>query len=635
MRDGFIKAAAGTLDTVVADTGHNCEEIKKRIAQADGLGVNLLALPELCVTAYSCGDLFFSQALLSSALEALEDIRLFTRGRYPLVVLGMPLRYGGKLYNCAVAVRDGHILAAVPKTHLPNYCEFYEMRHFASGGGIKDAYIKLGGETVPFGTDILLCHENMEDYCLGLEVCEDLWAPCPPGDRLCLCGATVMVNISASNETIGKAGYRRMLTQSTSARLMCGYVYANAGMGESTQDAVFSQHNIICENGAILAENPPFGGAGLTVSELDLQRLAGERQKNTSFVPLELPMRRISFSQELRTVELSRFYGKNPFVPGDAGERDQRAELILSIQANALKKRLVHTGAGAAVLGISGGLDSCLALLVTVRAFDLMGRDRRDIICVTMPCFGTTRRTRSNAEKLCEYLGVSFRTVDIGPAVELHFRDIGHDPEKHDTTYENCQARERTQVIMDIANGSGGIVVGTGDLSELALGWCTYNGDHMSMYGVNASIPKTLVRYLVGYEAGRSGSELSAVLLDILDTPVSPELLPARADGSIAQKTEDLVGPYELHDFFLYYFLRFGFSPAKIFRLAKYAFAGDYDDDTIKKWLRTFVRRFFSQQFKRSCMPDGPKVGSAALSPRGDWRMPSDASAAAWLSQLE
>jgi NAD+ synthase (glutamine-hydrolysing) len=635
MKFGFIKAAAASVDVTVADTAFNTAQIVERIDKADALGVNLLVFPELCVTGYSCGDLFFSQTLQAAAEAAVGEICRHTAGKYPLVIVGAPLRRGSKLYNCAVAMSDGHILAVVPKTYLPNHEEFYEKRQFASGAETGGS-ITVGGESVPFGTDILLRHRSMPDYCVGLELCEDLWAPCPPSGGLCLAGATIIANPSASDELIGKADYRRLLVRSTSARFLCGYVYCNAGETESTQDVVFSRHHIIGENGSILAENAPFGADELTVSEIDVCRLSADRHKNTSFQPEgEELCRVVTFQQEMRKTHLTRTVGKNPFVPPEDAQIAQRAEAILAIQTAGLKKRLEHTRSKCAVVGISGGLDSCLALLVMVRAFDKMQRPRRDIVAVTMPCFGTTDRTRSNAEKLCAELGVTLKTVDITRAVKLHFEDIGHDINDHDVTYENAQARERTQVIMDIANQCGGLLVGTGDLSELALGWCTYNGDHMSMYGVNASVPKTLVRYIVRYEARRFGGELEKVLMDILDTPVSPELLPAKDDGSIAQRTEDLVGPYELHDFFLYYMLRFGFGPGKIYRLARCAFGEDYDGETIKKWLMAFTRRFFSQQFKRSCMPDGPKVGSVSLSPRGDWRMPSDASAAVWLREIE
>ena len=635
MKDGFIKVSAGALKTHLADTAANIREISSAVSLAEEEGVDLLVLPELCVTGYSCGDLFFSEKLLSGAEAALAEIAGLTLGKRVLVIAGAPLRRLGKLYNCAVAVQNGRLLAAVPKTFLPNYNEFYEKRQFSSGRGIHGEELCVAGQSVPFGTDILLQNDLFPAFTLGLEVCEDLWAPVPPCERLALAGAAVIANCSASNELIGKADYRRLLVSSTSARLLAAYVYSGAGEGESTQDVVYSQHCIIAENGTVLAENPPFGREKLTTSEIDLFRLLGERHKNTSFEPDPEGVRVICFSQSVRPTPLTRCIDKNPFVPASSGERSARAESILRIQASGLARRVEHTRAKCVVIGISGGLDSCLALLVAVRAFDMLSRRRGDIVAVTMPCFGTTSRTRRNAETLCRELGVSFREVDIGRAVTQHFADIGHDESVRDVTYENSQARERTQVIMDIANELGGFVVGTGDLSELALGWATYNGDHMSMYGVNASVPKTLVRYIVRYEAENSGDALRSVLLDILATPVSPELLPAESDGSIAQKTEELVGPYELHDFFLYYMLRFGFSPAKIYRLAKYAFSGEYDDAVIKKWLVNFVRRFFSQQFKRSCLPDGPKVGSASLSPRGDWRMPSDAVCSIWLSEAE
>ncbi len=636
MKDGFLKVAAGSVRTTVADTRANAAEIKARIEEADRAGVNLLVLPELAITGYSCGDLFYSETLQRGALAALEEIAEFTCGKYPLVIVGLPLRVRGKLYNCAAAVLDGEVLAFVPKTYLPNYGEFYELRQFTSGTEAAPGEVAFRGRAVPFGTKLLLRHRTMDSFAVGIELCEDLWAPCPPSEFLARCGATVIANPSASDEIIGKAEYRRMLVQATSARLLCGYVYCSAGPWESTQDVVYSQHHLIAENGTLLAENPPFGEKTLLITELDISRLTGERHRETTFtLGGAEACRTVVFDQMLRETELTRFVAKNPFVPAADDQLAARAEAILQIQARGLQRRMVHAHAKTAVVGISGGLDSCLALLVMVRAFDLMDRPRSDILAVTMPGFGTTGRTKSNAEQLCALLGVTLRTVPIGDAVSLHFRDIGHDPAVRDVTYENSQARERTQVIMDLANQAGGLVVGTGDLSELALGWATYNGDHMSMYGVNASVPKTLVRYIVRYEAGRAGGALADVLLDILDTPVSPELLPADEADTISQKTEDLVGPYELHDFFLYHLLRFGFSPAKIYRLARYAFGGDYEDAVILKWLKTFVRRFFQQQYKRSCLPDGPKVGSASLSPRGDWRMPSDAAATLWLAELE
>ena len=636
MTDGFIKTAAGTIDVQVADVQTNTDTILTRVRQADAAGVDLLTLPELCLTGYTCGDLFFSDCLLGAVEPALARILEQTAALSTVFTVGLPLRFGGKLYNCAAVVHAGRLLGVVPKTYLPNYGEFYEQRQFSSasvlGGNIYD--LTLCGQSVPFGTDLLFACAELPDYTFGVELCEDLWVPCPPSTRLTAGGAAIIANLSASDEVIGKADYRRMLVSATSARLACGYIYCSASPTESTQDMVFSRHHLIAENGTILAENEPFSDAELTITEIDVQRLMHERHRTTSYDAVP-GLRQIVFHQSLRRTQLTRPIAPNPFVPPYDDQLRARAEAILRIQSQGLKKRIEHTHAKTVVLGISGGLDSTLALLVCVRAFDLCGRSRKQIQCVTMPCFGTTKRTKSNAVKLCEELGVSVQEVNITAAVRQHFADIGHDESVHDVTYENCQARERTQVLMDIANQSGGLVIGTGDLSELALGWATYNGDHMSMYAVNCSVPKTLVRYIVQYEAASSAPALQAVLLDILDTPVSPELLPADENGQIAQKTEDLVGPYELHDFFLYHTLRFGTRPRKLFRMAKYAYAGKYDDETIRHWLKTFCRRFFQQQFKRSCIPDGPKVGSVTLSPRGDWRMPSDAVAALWLEELE
>ena len=636
MKQGFIKTAAGSVGITVADTSSNAGRITERISEADRSGVNLLVLPELCLTGYTCGDLFLSDALLDSVEPSLEKICADTAGAYPVTVLGLPFRYLGKLFNCAAVIHGGRILGLVPKTYIPGYGEFYEARQFSSGKLLGDDVrtVKLCGQDVPFGNGIVFRHEALRDYSFGIEICEDLWVPCPPCERLTASGANIICNPSASDEVIGKEGYRRLLVSSTSARLACGYVYSNAAPSESTQDMVFSNHHIIAENGTQLAENRPFEENGLIVSEIDVARLTHERHRITTYdvVPGGYE---VIFPQEIRETELTRHFDRNPFVPPHDAQINERAGAILRIQSYGLKKRLEHARAKTAVIGISGGLDSTLALLVAVRAMDILGRDRHDIKAVTMPCFGTTKRTKSNAVRLCEELGVSVSEVNITAAVRQHFADIGHDESILDVTYENCQARERTQVLMDIANKTGGLVIGTGDLSELALGWATYNGDHMSMYGVNTSVPKTLVRYIVRYEAGNSGGALADVLYDILDTPVSPELLPAKENGEIAQKTEDLVGPYELHDFFLYHMMRFGSSPAKIFRLAKYAYAGAYTDDTILHWLKTFVRRFFIQQFKRSCMPDGPKVGTVTLSPRGDLRMPSDASFAVWMKELD
>ena len=635
MKDGFIKVAAGVPRCTVADVKANTVEIKKLIDKADTAKINLLCLPELCVTGYTCGDLFFSDTLLTSAKNALKEIAEYTAGKYPVVIVGVPLLYSSKLFNCGAIISGGKILGIVPKTYMPNYNEFYEQRQFSSGVFVdKDTTLNICGTAVPFGTELIFSHNEMSDYTFGIEICEDLWAAATASERLCRGGANIIVNPSASNEVIGKSEYRASLISSTSARLLCGYIYTSSGSGESTQDLVYSGHCLICENGTALTESAPFEEKELTVTEIDLKKLAGERHKNTSFEPLT-GFKTVTFEQKQITTEITRSIAKNPFVPTDSGDINSRAEAILKIQSYGLKKRLEHTRSKTAVIGISGGLDSTLALLVTVRAMKLLNRPLSDILAVTMPCFGTTSRTRSNSEKLCNLLGVSFKEVNITKAVNQHFADIAQDPQCLDVTYENSQARERTQVLMDIANKTGGMVIGTGDLSELALGWATYNGDHMSMYAVNSSVPKTLVRYIIRHEAENAEPALKEVLLDILDTPVSPELLPADEKGEISQKTEDLVGPYELHDFFLYHILRNGESPKKIYRLALIAFCGDYDKETIKHWLTVFIRRFFSQQFKRSCLPDGPKVGSVTLSPRGDWRMPSDASAESWLKELE
>ncbi len=634
MKDGFIKVAAGIPECTVADISANISEIKRIIDKADRQNINILALPELCVTGYTCGDLFFSDTLLTGAKSALTELAKFTEGKYPVVILGLPLLLRSKLYNCAAVLSDGKILGIVPKTHMPNYSEFYEQRQFTSGLLAPDDSITLDGLTVPFGTDIIFCHKELCEYTFGIEICEDVWAASQPSEGLCRAGAEIIINPSASNEVIGKSEYRKTLVSATSARLLCGYLYVSSGTGESTQDLVYSGHSLVYENGTLLAESAPFEEKELTVSEIDIKKLCGERHRNTSFEPLD-GYRTVLFSQKIIKTELTRKYEKTPFVPSDKNDLAKRAEAILRIQSYGLKKRLAHTGSETAVIGISGGLDSTLALLVTVRAMRLLNKPLSDIHAVTMPCFGTTERTHSNSEKLCRLFGVSFSEINITAAVNQHFKDISQDPESYDVTYENSQARERTQVLMDVANKTGGMVIGTGDLSELALGWATYNGDHMSMYAVNSSVPKTLVRYLVRHEAEQSGDELKAVLYDILDTPVSPELLPAGDDGKISQKTEDLVGPYELHDFFLYHMLRFGEAPQKIYRLALETFCGDYTPETVLHWLKVFIRRFFSQQFKRSCLPDGPKVGSVTLSPRGDWRMPSDASSRDWLNSLE
>ena len=634
MKNGFVKVAAATPDIRVADVEFNTQNIINVMEEAQKNGAKILVFPELCVTGYTCSDLFDHSVLLKASRKALLEIAENTSDKDMLVFVGAPLEVNGKLYNVAAAMNQGEILGFTTKTFLPNYGEFYEMRQFTPGPQTVRE-ITFEGKKIPFGPQILFQAEGMEELVVAAEICEDVWSPIPPSIQAALEGATVIVNCSASDETIGKDTYRRALISGQSARLISGYIYANAGEGESTTDLVFGGHNIIAENGTILKESSRYVNE-IVYSELDLQRITGERRKNTTFQPLdEETLVRVPFTIEETKTFLTRTFPKKPFVPSDEQTRAQRCEEILTIQAMGLKKRLAHTNARTAVVGISGGLDSTLALLVTARAFDMLGRDKKDIIAVTMPCFGTTDRTYQNACEMSKKVGATLIEVPIADAVNIHFRDIGHDPEDHSVTYENCQARERTQVLMDIANKTWGMVIGTGDLSELALGWATYNGDHMSMYGVNASVPKTLVRHLVKYAADDTTDEaLKNVLYDVLDTPVSPELLPPK-DGDIAQKTEDLVGPYELHDFFLYFMLRFGYEPSKIFRIACMTFDGEYDKETIFKWLETFCRRFFSQQFKRSCLPDGPKVGTVALSPRGDWRMPSDACVAVWMKDLE
>ena len=634
MKNGFVKVAAATPDIRVADVEFNTQNIINAMEEAQKNGAKILVFPELCVTGYTCSDLFDHSVLLKASRKALLEIAENTNDKDMLVFVGAPLEVNGKLYNVAAAMNQGEIIGFTTKTFLPNYGEFYEMRQFTPGPQTVRE-ITFEGKKIPFGPQILFQAEGMEELVVAAEICEDVWSPVPPSIQAALEGATVIVNCSASDETIGKDTYRRALISGQSARLISGYIYANAGEGESTTDLVFGGHNIIAENGTVLKESSRYVNE-IIYSEIDLQRITGERRKNTTFQPLdEETLVRVPFTVEETKTFLTRTFPKKPFVPSDEQTRAQRCEEILTIQAMGLKKRLAHTNARTAVVGISGGLDSTLALLVTARAFDMLGRDKKDIIAVTMPCFGTTDRTYQNACEMSKKVGATLIEVPIADAVNIHFRDIGHDPEDHSVTYENCQARERTQVLMDIANKTWGMVIGTGDLSELALGWATYNGDHMSMYGVNASVPKTLVRHLVKYAADDTKDEaLKNVLYDVLDTPVSPELLPPK-DGDIAQKTEDLVGPYELHDFFLYFMLRFGYEPSKIFRIACMTFDGEYDKETIFKWLETFCRRFFSQQFKRSCLSDGPKVGTVALSPRGDWRMPSDACVAVWMKDLE
>lgn len=635
---GFVKVAAAVPQVAVADCARNAERIVALAQQAARRGVELVAFPELAVTGYTCADLFLQPALLDAADEALGEIMRQTRKLPLALIVGLPLRHEDRLYNCAAVVAQGRLLGVVPKNYIPNYAEFYEARWFASGAGIEEERITAAGQEADFGTELTFAVNGAE---FGIEICEDLWVASPPSSRLALNGAKLIFNLSASPEGVGKHAYLRELVAQQSARTHTAYVYCSAGFGESSTDLVFAGNGLIAENGTMLAQAARFSlDEQLTVADVDIERLEFERRRNTSFrmreeagestvIEMELP-------DALKASALDRRVDPMPFVPADEAHRSERCEEIFQIQSHGLARRLAHTGCRCAVVGISGGLDSTLALLVTVRTFDKLGLDRRGILGITMPGFGTTDRTYRNALKLMEGLGVTVREIPIRDACLQHFRDIGLPESDRSAAYENAQARERTQILMDVANMEGGLVIGTGDLSELALGWATYNGDQMSMYGVNASVPKTLVRHLVRWAADteRDGAT-RATLLDIIDTPVSPELLPADREGNIAQKTEDLVGPYELHDFFLYNFVRAGFRPAKIAFLAEQAFAGSYDRETIVKWLRVFFRRFFAQQFKRSAMPDGPKVGSVSLSPRGDWRMPSDASAALWLRELE
>ena len=632
MKDGFIKVAAATPKIKVADPAYNTEEILKIIDETEKNGASILVFSELTISGYTCGDLFLQQPLLTECKNQLLRIVKATENKSMLVVVGCPIVIKQKLYNCAVVISDGSILGIVPKTHLPNYSEFYELRHFTSGEGLEED-LWFGEEFgyVNVAVNQLFKCKEIPELVVACEICEDLWVPLPPSTYHAMAGATVICNPSASVETTTKESYRRSLVSNQSARLLAAYIYADAGEGESTQDVVYSGHHLICENGSVLAEAKRFTNE-IIYADIDVQKLAAERRKMTSFPGGQIDdYFEQEFSLEVKENKITRTFPKAPFVPDNQDERDKRCDEILSLQSMGLKKRLEHTNCKHAVVGISGGLDSTLAVLVTARAFDLLDIPRENLICVTMPCFGTTDRTYQNAVSLIKELGATLKEVRIEKAVRQHFADIGHDENNHDVTYENSQARERTQILMDMANQYNGMVIGTGDMSELALGWATYNGDHMSMYAVNCSVPKTLVRYLVLYYAETTeNKKLSEVLMDVLDTPVSPELLPP-VDGVISQKTEDLVGPYELHDFFLYYMLRFGFPKAKLYRMAKLTFDGVYDDETIKKWLDKFYWRFFSQQFKRSCLPDGPKVGSVAVSPRGDLRMPSDASPTAWI----
>lgn len=632
---GFIKVAAATPKIKVADVDYNTELICNQIDEAAKNGAKVLVFPELCLTGYTCSDLFWQSLMLEKVKEKTIEIAGYSKDYDMLIMIGIPYEHNGKLYNVGVVLHKGKILGMVTKKHLPNYSEFYEARHFTKGFE-KVVTVDFAGQKVPMGMNILFKCENRPDMVIGVEICEDLWVPNPPSIRHTMAGATIIANLSASDEVTGKSIYRRDLVAGQSARLICGYIYADAGEGESSTDLVYSAHNMIAENGRMLAEAKRF--INQTVyGDIDLDRIKNERRKMTTYDSKdEEDYTVVTFEMNMDNNELSTKINNMPFVPGDIAKRNERCEEILTIQAMGLKKRLEHTNAKSAVIGISGGLDSTLALLVTVRAFDMLGRDRKGIVAVTMPGFGTTDRTYDNALKMIEKLGTTFIEINISDAANEHFKAIGHDSSIHDVTYENVQARQRTLYLMNLANQYNGFVVGTGDLSELALGWATYNGDHMSMYGVNASIPKTLVRHLVRYYADTCDDiELNKVLMDVLDTPVSPELLPPQDNGEIAQKTEDLVGPYELHDFFMYYMLRLGYTPKKIYYLARNAFEGIYDDETILKWLKTFYRRFFAQQFKRSCLPDGPKVGTVAVSPRGDLRMPSDACATIWLKELE
>ena len=636
MKYGFLKVAAAVPAVKVADVEYNVQQIESLIAQAEGQGVEVMVFPELCLTGYSCQDLFKEQLLIDKAEEGLLVLLDFTRKLDVVCILGMPVQIGALLYNCAVVIQGGSLLGVVPKTYLPNYGEFYEKRWFASAHDLAPQDIYLAGSPIHVSSDLSIFTVS-DGARFGIEICEDVWAPTPPSNHLSLAGADIIFNLSASDELVGKHEYLRQLLSQQSARTMSGYVYASCGFGESTQDVVYGGNAMIFENGHLLCEGDRFSfQPQIKIMQIDVERLRTERRSNSTFITAQAaecsPVVPVSCKpMASEDFELMRPIDPHPFIPDESKMRES-CEEILNIQVAGLSKRLYHINARKAVIGISGGLDSTLALLVTVKAFDKLGLDRHGIIGITMPGFGTTDRTYQNALKLMNTLGISVREISIAKAVTQHFEDIEHDMKVHDITYENAQARERTQILMDVANKVNAIVIGTGDLSELALGWATYNGDHMSMYGVNAGVPKTLVRYLVSYLAGEMATD---VLLDIVDTPISPELIPADEKGDIKQKTEDLVGPYELHDFFLYYFLRFGFRPAKILLMAKKAFNGTYDDEVIKNWLTTFCRRFFNQQFKRSCLPDGPKVGSVSLSPRGDWRMPSDASSALWLKDIE
>jgi len=634
LKYGFVKVAAATPKIRVADCEFNANQIIAQINEAEKNGASLVVFPELCVTGYTCSDLFLQSALLNAAKDAVKKIVFETAELDIISIVGTPIALRQSLFNCAVVIYKGKILGIVPKINIPNYSEFYEARHFTSGKDFDEGLFEFNGfDNVYFGSNLIFACRQMPDFSFAVEICEDLWTPESPSVELALSGANIICNLSCSDDVIGKAQYRRNLVKMQSGKLICGYIYSDSGFGESTTDMVFSGQNIISENASILAESKRFT-TGIIYADVDVAKLSSERRRTNTF-PHKKDNFVIEFDMNLKRTRLSRTFPQMPFVPADKTDLANRCEEIITMQATGLATRLAHTGIKNVVLGLSGGLDSTLALIVCVHAFDMLFLDRKNIHTVTMPCFGTTKRTKSNAQLLAEAYGVSFEDIDITLAVRQHFSDINHNESITDITYENSQARERTQILMDLSNKYSGLVIGTGDLSELALGWATYNGDHMSMYAVNVSIPKTLVRYLTAYEAEKSEGILKNVLLDVLDTPVSPELLPPDNNGEIAQKTEDVVGPYELHDFFLYYLVRFGFSPSKIYYLAKQSFEGKYDNPTIEKWLTVFIKRFFSQQFKRSCLPDGPKVGSVTLSPRGDWRMPSDASVNLWLKDLE
>ncbi len=636
MKYGFVKTAAATPKIRVADCEYNAEQIIYLAKEAYENGASLVVFPELCVTGYTCSDLFFQTALLVSAEKAAEKIISSTRELDIVIVFGAPVAVKQSLYNCAITIYKGEILGIVPKVNIPNYSEFYEVRQFTSGKNINECISFAGKKCVDISKNLIFECSQMSDFSFGVEICEDLWVADSPSINLAKNGASIICNLSSSDDVIGKAQYRRDLVKMQSGKLCCAYIYSDSGFGESTTDMVFSGQNIISENATVISESCRFNH-GIIYADIDVEKLMEERRKtNTYNSNSDIDHIKVKyFDMNKRETKLTRKFPQTPFVPSDKSDLENRCEEIVTIQATGLATRLEHTGINNVVLGLSGGLDSTLALIVCVHTFDMLGLDRKNIHTVTMPCFGTTKRTKSNAEKLAEAYGVSFEEVNISVAVLQHFKDIMHDEKITDVTYENSQARERTQILMDLSNKYNGLVIGTGDLSELALGWATYNGDHMSMYAVNVSIPKTLVRYLTAYESQIANDTLKEVLLDVLATPVSPELLPPDEEGKIAQKTEDVVGPYELHDFFLYYMVRFGFAPSKIYYMAKIAFSGKYSDEVIKKWLTVFVKRFFAQQFKRSCLPDGPKVGSVTLSPRSDWRMPSDASVNAWLKDLE